>query len=411
MKAIFIHSNHFKFLFQLKRRNKSATFVSKGRTRSSIDERLHFQKMFALNREIDKFKKSLEKIRPKSSEPRNGRRVRECHSARSIRNSKFGTSTCEINEVECVSLCDSLANGFDLEKEKEEDDGNENDAKEGDKIENETNESDKNEDSGYEKREESEVDDNQTPRSFNTPPIPSEYLIDESYVMNGIDVNYFQEHHHIDSYSETGSPCSSIQTEYRTELRPMPQIQQPNDNFELIITPTIMVNIQDTIRSNLSHEFDCSKPNRPPKLPEFHRESKIAVNQHMSILIKKLSNEIVDEKSTRDAYMNESTEGNAIIKQVFDKQSQDNFILLQRYFLRWVHFNTIEKLKRRNPAQTRLQKMETFLQNITLERKRALNKLRRPNNLCTKRDDNKISVLGSCHMESPRLLIRTYNNK
>lgn len=341
--------------------------------------------MFALNREIDKYKKSLENIRPKSSEPKITKIVTECRSARSVENLNVDIPKYEISENSDVSSCNVMSNGLFAKEEICE----------------------------YNGHEESEEEHVQV--HSDTPSVPSPiisgYLIDESYALNGIDVDYTQENS-IESESETVPPCSSTQTEFRTELKPKAQIEYPNENFELIITPTIMVNIQDTIRSNLTHELDYSRLDFASKKTEYHRESKIAVNLHISNLIKKLSNEVVDAKSTINSYRNETTEGNEIIKQVFDKKAQDNYILLQRYFLRWVHYNTIEKLKRRNPAQNRLQKMEAFLQNITLERKRALNKLRRPGNLCVKQfDDHCRNLSQNYHMESPRLLIRTYNNK
>lgn len=351
--------------------------ILRRRKKSSVDERLHFQKMFALNREIEKYRKSLENIRPKSSEPKKAAIAKVCQSARSDRNLKINMPTYVVSDDGSLSPSNSMTNCLDEKKDEE--------------IKNDVRD---------ERKEQDEINQIQIPRVLDAITIPSECLIDESYAINGIDVNCSQ--------------GSQVENEFRTKLKPMPQFQQPNENFELIITPTVMVNIKDTFRSNLPHDFDRSKQDFPLKPTEYHRESRIAVNQHMSILIKKLSNEIVDTKSAVSSYMNESTEGNQIIKQVFDEKSHDDYILLQRYFLRWIHYNTIEKLKRRNPGQTRLQKMEAFLQNITLERKRALNRLRRPGNLCTKRDDyydqNKISTQSS-YMESPRLLMRTYNNK
>lgn len=235
-------------------------------------------------------------------------------------------------------------------------------------------------------------------------PIPSESLIDESYATDGIDINNFMQENHIKSESETMSPCSSTQSELRTVIRQEPRIQQIEDDFEFIITPTIMVNVMDTLRSNLPHQFDRNDQDLHKKSTEFHRESQIAVTQQMSILIKKQSKESM--RSYIDSSADEHTEGSDIINQVFSKKPHDNFVQLQKYFLKWIHFTTLEKLKRRNPAQTRLQKMEAFLQNITFERKRALNKLRRPGNIVVlKRDD------GCKVMDSPRLLNRTFNNK
>lgn len=348
---------------------------------------MHVQKMFQFNREIKKYKKSLENIRPKTHEFNTDTTC--CYSARSEKDLKFNIpcnavsdddepirpQSCAINEVEYLQ-----------------------------------------EEEGEEEEEVDEYYDIKMTRSLSPFPIPSQYLIDESYTMNGIDVDNSIQKQLIQKDPQLVSPLSSTQMENRTVISPQPisqEIRQTHEDFEFIIKPTIMVNIQDTIQPNLPHQSDFERTGTDAKPTSFIRESKIAVNQHMSIFIKKLSTGIVDQKSTYDSFMKESTEGEDIIRDVFNKESHDDFLLLQKYFLRWVHFNTIEKLKRRNPAQTRLQKMESFLQNITLERKRALNKLRKPGNLLapSHSDEYRRMNLHDPCAESPRLLIRTYNNK
>lgn len=520
--------------FQAKRRQRSATFALKRRTKSSVDVRMHYQKMFQLNHEIDKFKRSLESIRPKSkgitfSELKKQRfkpcrssqlsfvsysigdsilippynmskssiegnknsdenthesiDERHCRTTENVENNQELVEFCPTSEftsipsISILPVCsiddchmdtfghsedNQLANLLspssfstspsisvpsDCWKIDETSFGNEldfgikpndatnsenlkpmtdvtidNDDKisphsfststiQDDKVEN---------DSQHEMNQRGIEDDNEathelpiTPKSILIPiSMPSECVTDTTHESDAIDINSFIQENHIYPETESVSPCSSTQTDLRTVIRKEPQYFQSDDDLELIIKPTITVNLQDTIRSNLTHPIDCTHHEFYAKSTEFHRESQIAVCQQMSIFIKKPSKEVMTVNNYNDSCFNEHTEGSDIINQVFSKKPQENFILLQRYFLKWVHFTTIEKLKRRNPAQTRLQKMEAFLQNITLERKRAINKLRRPGNILSKRDDDCRRVtMHDPNMNSPRLLERTFNNK
>lgn len=200
--------------------------------------------------------------------------------------------------------------------------------------------------------------------------------------------------------SETGSTKSNQKTDVH--------LLQPNnrmscENLELVITPSFSFDIHET-QSNLSMESSCENT---------ARESKISLDQHMSILIRNLhiGNDnkgaiIINENFTcKSPTVEKSLEKDIIIDDLFCKPNKENFILLQKYFLRWVHYTTIEKLLRRNPDQTRLQKMQMFLQNITAERKKSLAKLK----LTTK--PNEPRKTGLQQIESPRLLLRKYNNK
>lgn len=382
----------------MKRRHKSASQVSRRHNKSQVNERLHFQKMSELNREIQKFKKSLENIRPKTREFKNIGIVKP--------------------SISTYSLCDSKS--IDITNNRILSDfGSENDEKMPTHsllpFSNDTNRNDiqcqhKN---MNEHQVSVEAESNEAAMALLQSPtsIPFDCLLTEDCTANDINMKSFMHDSYTFSESGTLSPCSSTHTELRTVIR-----QQLNDDFEFIITPTIMVNVQDTIQSNLAQDFNDTRPFNSTSSRFFHRESKVAVNQHMSILIKKLTNEVVAEKSVNDSSGlsdSEQIEKNDIINEVLDNKSHENFMLLQRSFLQWVHFTTIEKLQRRNPAQSRLQKMEAFLQNITRERKRALNKLRRPGNVVITRrdDDSRQSKLYAPHMESPRFLTRTYNNK
>lgn len=200
--------------------------------------------------------------------------------------------------------------------------------------------------------------------------------------------------------------------EHETKPKTEMNLLQPNnnrkicDNVEVVITPSFSFDIQET-RSNISIESSCE---------DTSKESRISLDQHMSILIRNLHlGSVVDQKGSiivNDTFasnpLGRSTEKDNIIIGLFHSQHENDFIILQKYFLRWVHYTTIERLIRRNPEQSRLQKMQMFLQNITTERKKTLAKLR-----TTMNAKNNCETRKKCQhqMESPRLMMRKYNNK
>lgn len=360
--------------------------------------------MFELNHEIEKYKECLKNLRPKPCEPQFGnssaRASRSCNSLRI--------------EMPCQLIDDNeiIASQFNVSTKRETEERMKNETQsieKDDQHDKRSIDKEENKEIAQEERYnyfmKTDSNYNHIFKSLSPPPIDSHHLIDESCISDGIDVEHMVD---ISGDSIAVSECSSAGTVYM----PMPKDQQSNEDFELIIKPTIMVNIQESCRRNFPYQIDCAQSDFQTKLPGFQCEKKIAVNQHMSIFIKNLSNEVND--GNMHAYMSESFDGNDIIREVFNKTDTNNTHILQKYFLRWIHFNTIEKLKRQNPSQTRLQKMEAFLRNITLERKRALNKLRRPGHILAENHGNlhrKVFVHDSTAMESPRLLMRTYNNK
>lgn len=70
-------------------------------------------------------------------------------------------------------------------------------------------------------------------------------------------------------------------------------------------------------------------------------------------------------------------EQSAIVSDLFTNEIQSDIMrqnILQKFFLRWIHFTTIEKLSKENIIcnQSRIQKIETFLNNIRLEKKKQI---------------------------------------
>lgn len=99
-------------------------------------------------------------------------------------------------------------------------------------------------------------------------------------------------------------------------------------------------------------------------------------------------------------------EQSAIISDLFTKDSRSDAMrqdALQKYFLRWIHFTTIEKISKENIScnQSRIQKIEAFLNNIRLEKKKHL-----------RADPPVVDIKKkNCDPQNPLVLARKYQNK
>lgn len=111
-----------------------------------------------------------------------------------------------------------------------------------------------------------------------------------------------------------------------------------------------------------------------------------------------------------------STEGlekSAIIEHLFEHRPDENATLLRKCFLKWVHYTTIERLTRNNVDQSRVKKMEIFLRNISLERKKALRKMKE----ISKSGAPPATIVAKMKKEhelneqSPEMLSKKFNNK
>lgn len=180
------------------------------------------------------------------------------------------------------------------------------------------------------------------------------------------------------------------------------------------VGPTMEFSIQESLSvTRRGSNGDCTVTeimNKKTLTPSQSFDGTLSLDHHMSIFIRRL-----DLREPGDSFHcsdvdngNGVSEKASIINALFDKKQRENRSLMQKYFMRWVHFNTIEKLTKRNPDQTRLRKMETFLQNITLERKKTMEKLKAIN----RTEANRYSVAKpKFTAESPELLARKFNNK
>lgn len=99
-------------------------------------------------------------------------------------------------------------------------------------------------------------------------------------------------------------------------------------------------------------------------------------------------------------------EQNAIVTDLFTNDIHSDTMrrnILQNVFLRWIHFTTIEKLAKENVTcnQSRIQKIETFLNNIRLEKKKQI------------RNDSRIVEVKKkiTETENPAVMARKYHHK
>lgn len=102
-------------------------------------------------------------------------------------------------------------------------------------------------------------------------------------------------------------------------------------------------------------------------------------------------------------------EQSAIVLDLFTNDNHSDDVIrqntLQKFFLKWIHFTTIERLSKENIScnQSRIQKIETFLNNIRLEKKKQT----RTNDARTVDAKKKKSV----EAENPTILARKYHHK
>lgn len=149
------------------------------------------------------------------------------------------------------------------------------------------------------------------------------------------------------------------------------------------------------------------EPISPPPLNENLKIIKVNIDQMKRT---KISNSNLPDDSD-DIGMG-TDEKNALLCEIFCEKNRSNFVLLQKYFLKWFHFNTIEKLSKQGANslnQTRLQKIQKFLQNITIERKMFTHKQR--NKKCTTDDKIEAATKRRDAIDDPLILSKKYNTK
>lgn len=183
------------------------------------------------------------------------------------------------------------------------------------------------------------------------------------------------------------------------------------ENVGPFATPKLKLSIQESLSvSRHSNDGDSTVTEIMSKetlSPNHAFDGELSLDHHMSIFIRRLD---LTESNENDCDLpsNGASEKASIINALFDKQRRESKSLVQKYFIRWVHFNTIAKLTKRNPDQTRLRKMEIFLQNITMERKKTLQKLKAINKVESSRYS---PAKPKFTTDSPELLARKFNNK
>lgn len=136
-------------------------------------------------------------------------------------------------------------------------------------------------------------------------------------------------------------------------------------------TSTVADDVCDTDPENSQppslsdHTVNADSKNFEP-LAEHLKVSKITIDRPKALS----PSHCTETEQDFDSMANQ--ERNAIICEIFSEQKRANFVMLQKYFLKWFHYSTIEKMTKEGAIgidQTRLQKIQKFLQNITIERK------------------------------------------
>lgn len=161
---------------------------------------------------------------------------------------------------------------------------------------------------------------------------------------------------------------------------------------------------------NVEHCTDTSyekPPYSPLPLNENLRVVKVNIDQLKPVRISYRNN-----ADDYDDIGMAAEEKDALLCEIFCEKKRANFVLLQKYFLKWFHFNTIEKLSKQGAIsvnQTRLQKIQKFLQNISIERKMHAQKVKAKK--CS--TDEKIQAAAKRRdaVEDPVILTKKYNSK
>lgn len=214
----------------------------------------------------------------------------------------------------------------------------------------------------------------------------------------------------MDTYSES---VDLVMSSPAVSRRPTPPFKEYAE-IDTITRPALKFSIQESLsvsQPNIDGVNTVTEIMSKEILAPNHAfDRTLSLDHHMSIFIRRL--DLCDSNTSfHNGDVHEDSgpsEKATIINALFDRKQRENRNLLQKYFMRWVHFNTIEKLTKRNPDQTRLRKMETFLQNITLERKKTLQKLKAINRV----ESTPYSpIKPKFTTDSPELLARKFNNK
>lgn len=355
--------------------------------RNILDERQRFQKMLQINEEIEKFKQNLHAIRSKVSKTNS--------TTSSVISDELARNAYTIDNIDTKHGADNY--GMEYEE-------------------------------SVELSEMNEIASNiVTTDSYDTPFLYSfDAMHAETNILESSWSMFLSEDSRlyaasadedaVDSDDGKNSsilltPKFSTTTQMKLAIQPKKRLQPESVEFQ--ITPTFTLNIRETQSTT---RVQGHAANNTEEKPTFDK-NKCKINQQLSILVQKIDINSCPDKSSK--YMTEdkggeqqSVERNRIIDELFHAEAKNDRIQLQKYFLRWVHFTTIEKLLRRNPEHTRLQKMQAFLQTITVERKKALTKLRQANATESGCDEHRFAVKLQQHCSgSPRLMLRKYNNK
>lgn len=231
---------------------------------------------------------------------------------------------------------------------------------------------------------------------------------DERYV-NFVDL--IEIFNYDDVETTNSGKCSDISHTMNGDIEIEPVLEITIVPKEQASTDTIL----ELIGKPMQNAVDAATIKQAEKPPKIHStvnfcDEKQPIDQNPFIITrlgatnqpKSIPNQPLDDAT--ELYI--PPEQNAIVADLFTNDIHSDTMrqnILQKFFLRWIHFTTIEKLAKENIScnQSRIQKIESFLNNIRLEKKKQM-----------RNDSRTVDVKKKIvEPENPVVLARKYHHK
>lgn len=215
---------------------------------------------------------------------------------------------------------------------------------------------------------------------------------------------------------KSDSRSLNVDRKMKVTLVPKPKEKEKNCDFELIITPAFCPLELDDVAESPCEAIPIPKQNlyvaetiikKPKRKQLFSPGQSIVVSK---IEVPNLNPDQSAECGLQNVDFNvNAVEKSAIISELFIEQTDR--AILKKYFIKWFRYNTIMKLTKQNTSQCRVKKIEAFLNNLTVERRKELERLK-ANALKSKQNSTNCETkTRHMNVENPELLARKYNNK
>lgn len=206
--------------------------------------------------------------------------------------------------------------------------------------------------------------------------------VDERYVQfeDFIEIINYDEMESSEKFSDDGR-LSNCNVDLDTEIDPILEVKlvpKEQDDRNEPVLELIGKPMQQSVEIVTTKRHE--KPTKINSIEDFSNEEKHLVDPNPFIITRL---DVTNQPKSVISEPNECTEiqiapeQDAIVSDLFTNNAHNEDIrrnILQKFFLRWIHFTTIEKLSKDNIScnQSRIQKIETFLNNIRLEKKKQL---------------------------------------